>query len=181
MLKWSGPCWNANEQYTIWQMDSEWSEKRIDDSYQNVIHKDLKLLTYFLTDKMLLQEEYAYLAERGYLTFNGDVTTDEFRAALQIVWLRDKKITRQLTAIGDKIRTKRQEEFNKLKKSYMDAVLAVTPKQLRKMQLYGLQNIFYADGWFILHCIRTLVDSGRLALPTERQRKSLTTIITANQ
>jgi len=64
-----------------------------------------------------------------------------------------------------------------LKKEYVDAVLTETPKQLQIMKKYGLQYIFYCDGWFILHCIKALLDNGKLKEPTEDQKKSLTTII----
>ena len=52
-----------------------------------------------------------------------------------------------------------------------------TPAQLRKMRQYGLQFIFYADGWFILHCLKTLVENGRLIPPKESQKQALSTII----
>ena len=49
------------------------------------------------------------------------------------------------------------------------------------MQLFELQYVFFSDGWFILHCMKELVNSGRLRLPTEEEKKSLTTIILPNE
>lgn len=45
------------------------------------------------------------------------------------------------------------------------------------MKRYSLQNVFYSDGWFILHCIKALISNGKLKEPKEDQKKSLTTII----
>lgn len=59
-------------------------------------------------------------------------------------------------------------------------LLDETPKHLHKMQKYGLQYTFFSDGWFILHCMKELVNNGKLKLPTEAQKKSLTTIIVPN-
>ena len=36
---------------------------------------------------------------------------------------------------------------------------------------------FSYDGLFVLHCLKTLVENGKLLLPKENQRKSLTTIV----
>ncbi len=35
----------------------------------------------------------------------------------------------------------------------------------------------YADGWFLLHCIHALLESGTLREPTEEQRRALITLI----
>ena len=80
-------------------------------------------------------------------------------------------------AIGDRIKEKHWAEFEALKKPFIKAVLDETPKHLHKMQKYGLQYIFFSDGWFILHCMKELVNSGKLNPPTEEQKKSLTMVI----
>ena len=48
---------------------------------------------------------------------------------------------------------------------------------LKKLKEYEMQFIFYADGWFLLHCITTLLNNGKLKLPPEEQKKSLMTLI----
>lgn len=41
------------------------------------------------------------------------------------------------------------------------------------MQRFALQYIFFSDGWFILHCLKELVNNGKLKLPTQEQKKCL--------
>ena len=72
------------------------------------------------------------------------------------------------------------KELEELKAPYIEAILKKTPKHLYKAQMYGLQHIFFSDGWFILYCLKELVNNGKLKLPTEEQRKSLTTLIAPN-
>ena len=79
--------------------------------------------------------------------------------------------------IGDLIKEKHFAEFEELKKPYVEAVLNATPKHLKKAQQFCLQYIFSSDGLFILHCIKKLVDNGKLKLPTEEQKRALTTVI----
>ena len=64
-----------------------------------------------------------------------------------------------------------------LKAPYAEAVLESVPAHLRKIKAYELQFVFHADGWFLVHCITTLLKNGKLKEPTEGQRKSLTTLI----
>ena len=64
-----------------------------------------------------------------------------------------------------------------MKKQYSDAVLAGVPERLRKIAEYELQYVFNCDGWFLLHCLKTLLNNGKLKEPTDGQRKSLTTLI----
>lgn len=179
MLNFCGPCWNSNGKYTLWQIDSEWSDKRVNDNYQNAAERDLALFERFFNNGTLSDYEYACMAEKGYMKSFGNAN-DEHWLALQIVWIRSEEAKRQLLAIGDRIKEKYKAEFDSLKAPYIKAVLDRTPKHLRKMQAYGLQYIFYSDGWFLLYCLKELVNSGKLKLPTENQKKSLTTIIVPN-
>lgn len=100
--------------------------------------------------------------------------------SLQIVWIRNEEVKKKLLELGDRIKEKYKAEFDALKHPYVESVLAKTPKHLYKAQMYGLQNIFYNDGWFILHCLKELVNNGKLKLPTEEQKKSLTALIAPN-
>ena len=93
------------------------------------------------------------------------------------MYIKDEESRKKLLSVGDKIKEKYQDEFEKLKESYVNAVLQNTPKHLQKMRMYGLQHIFYSDAWFILHCIKELVNNGKLTLPTEKQKQALMTIL----
>lgn len=179
MLQFCGSCWNRNEDYTLWQIDSEWSSQRINDGYIDKAGRILSLLSR-KEDDLLSKDEYAFLAENGIIKTNGDDDSN-FKTAMQIVWLENTDINNELIAIGDRIKERHWSEFEAWKKPFVKAVLNETPKHLHKMQKYGLQYIFFSDGWFILHCLKELVNNGKLKLPTEEQKKSLTTIIVPNE
>ena len=179
MLQFCGPCWNRNKDYTLWQIDSEWSSQRINDGYIDKACRILLLLSR-KEDDLLSKDEYTFLAENGIIKTNGDDDSN-FKTAMQIVWLENTDISNALIAIGDRIKERHWTEFESLKKPFVKAVLNETPKHLHKMQKYGLQYIFFSDGWFILHCLKELVNNGKLKLPTEEQKKSLTTIIVPNE
>lgn len=91
--------------------------------------------------------------------------------------LASKEIQNKLLSIGNRIKEKYQTEFDALKAPYAEAVLESVPAHLRKIEEYELQFVFYADGWFLLHCITALLKNGKLKEPTEGQRKALTTLI----
>ena len=91
---------------------------------------------------------------------------------MRVYYIRDKFLT-----IGERVKEKYQTEFDALKAPYAEAVLESVPAHLRKIKAYELQFVFHADGWFLVHCIITLLKNGKLKEPTEGQRKSLTTLI----
>ena len=197
MKRFFGPCWTGfGEKFKVWTIDSEWSEKRIAEDYQKTIHHDLSLLNIYLNGDTLSPEGYAYLCERGYISvltrergllsdvsagfgdsFVSSEDLGDYKIKFRCLCLSDAEINRQLIEIGDRIKEKHQTEFDNLKKEYIDAVLKETPKQLQTMQKHVLQYIFHSDGWFVLHCIKTLIANGKLKEPTDDQKKSLTTII----
>jgi RNA polymerase sigma factor (sigma-70 family) len=178
MGNWFGPCWNANDSLTLWSVDSEWSGRRKDENYHIEAERALSLFGHL--DDGLSADEYAWMVEKGYLKTAGDIEGNHI-ASIQVVWLMNTEIKRKLLEIGDRIKEKHKDEFDKLKEPYIKAILANTPKHLRKMQSFGLQFIFYSDGWFLLYCLKELVNNGKLKEPTETQRKSLTTIIVSNK
>jgi RNA polymerase sigma factor (sigma-70 family) len=197
MKRFCGPCWNGfGEIFKVWTVDSEWSKKRVDEDYQKTIHHDLSLLNIYLNGDTLSPEGYAYLCEQGYISvltrergllsdfraglgdsFISSEDLGEYKIKFRCICLSDAEINRQLIEIGNRIKEKHRTEFEFLKKEYVDSVLKETPNQLQTMKKYGLQYIFYSDGWFILHCIKALLANGKLKEPTEDQKKSLTTII----
>ena len=178
MKNFSGPYWNQKEKNVLWQLDTDWSEKRI---YVNSIdcQNADRILTLFKKEKeggLLSKEEYAYLAERGFVKTNGDYE-GSFKASWQVVILSSNEINEKLLSIGEKIKEKYKNEFEKLKAAYVKAELNTVPLHLKKIKEYEQQHIFHSDGWFIIHCIVTLLNNGKLKLPTEGQKKSLSTII----
>lgn len=177
MRNWCGPMWNKGDYQMMWQIDSEWSD-RAPVKERNIPEEQERTITLLNWEKhnLLSKHDYAWLAERGYIKTNGDYD-GHFKSAWQIVVLASNEIRDKLLAIGERIKEKYQTEFDALKAPYAEAVLESVPAHLRKIKAYELQFVFHADGWFLVHCITTLLKNGKLKEPTEGQRKSLTTLI----
>ena len=177
MRNWCGPMWNGNGKRILWQIDSEWSERgeRHGFQYFEDARRVLGLYEREFDDR-LSKDEYAWLAERGYIKTGGDYD-GQFKSAWQIVALASKEIQDKLLNVGERIKVKYQADFDALKAPYVKAVLKSVPAHLKKIKEYELQFIFHADGWFLLHCITALLKNGKLKEPTEGQKKSLTTLI----
>ncbi len=178
MKNWCGPMWNSNDTHILWQIDSEWSDR--DPSHRGVMYHEesLRVLSLYereFTDALSV-DEYVWLVERGYVKNNGDYN-GYFKSTWQIVTLYTKEIKQQLLQLGDRIKERLMEELNEIKAPYVEAVMTSVPAHLQKIKAYELQYVFFSDGWFLLHCIRHLLDTGKLHEPTEGQRKALTTII----
>jgi len=171
MKHWFGPCWDANDNITIWGIDSEWSDVRMKDSFHTRADRELSLLSRMKTSA-LSEDEYAYLAQRGYIHAGDKIEYSCIRIN------SDDK--RELLKIGAEIKNELKAEFDNMKAPFIKAVLDSTPPQLRKMQMFVLQFIFYADGWFLLHCMKELVNSGKLLPVTEEQRRSMTMMVIDN-
>ena len=176
MLSFCGACQNKVEDISLWQIDTEWSGLRIGGSYPQEVRRTLTLIRYFLDGKDLREDEYAYLAELGFLKCLGNAGK-KFKVSLQCILINGNEAKRTLISIGDRIKEKYSKEFGILRKTYADAVLGETPKHLHIMQKYNMQSVFFADSWFILHCLKELVNNGKLRLPTEDQKKKITRII----
>lgn len=177
MKNWCGPMWNVHEHQMMWQIDSEWSD-RLSAKERNISEEHKKVLTlfHFENNDLLPKHDYAWLSEHGYIKTNGDYD-GHFQSSWQIVVLESEAIRDKLLAIGDTIKEKLKDDFETLKVPYKKAILDSVPSHLRKIKEYELQFLFHSDGWFLLHCITTLLKNGKLQLPTENQRKSLTTLI----
>ncbi len=177
MKNWCGPMWNSTGDRIFWQIDSEWSDRGEHHGFQysEEARRLLGLYEREFNDR-LSKDEYAWLAERGYTKTNGDYD-GHFKSAWQIVVLASVDIRDRLLAIGERLKVQYHADFEALKTPYTEAVLRSVPPHLQKVQAYELQFTFHADGWFLLHCITALLRNGKLKLPTEGQRKALTTMI----
>lgn len=177
MKNWCGPMWYGSGKHILWQIDSEWSDRSSDHRlrYTEYAGRILSLYTRAFEER-LSKDEYAWLAEQGAVKTNGDYD-GYFKAEWQIVVLASKEIQDKLLAIGEGIKQKYRTDFEKLKAPYAEAVLESVPAHLRKVKAYELQYIFHSDGWFLIHCITTLLRNGKLREPAEGQRKSLATLI----
>jgi len=179
MKKWCGPMWNglanAKENILLWQINSEWSSRDLSlDDYSKDIERDLKLLLRFVNGEKLSIDEYTFMLQKGYIK----KANEKFELA--IIWLKDETIIQQLIELCNKIRLKHKKELEPLKDRYCNAVIQNKPKHVQKMNAYGLQYIFYSDGWFLLYTVKELLECGKLKLPTDHQRLSLSTLIMPN-
>ncbi|MBE6608746.1 MAG: RNA polymerase sigma factor [Ruminococcaceae bacterium] len=177
MKNWCGPMWKQGDYQMMWQIDSEWSD-RAPIEERNISEEFERTVTLFNweDDNLLSKSDYAWLSEHGYIKTNGDYD-GHFKSAWQIVVLSTKEIKDKLIAIGDRIKEKYKDEFAALKSAYAEAALKTVPAHLKKIREYELQFLFHSDGWFLIHCIKTLLNNGKLKEPTDGQRKSLTTLI----
>lgn len=172
IMQWCGPSWSGDGERMLWCCRSEWTDRKSMQKFWDYVSpKSVKLLCRLQKSEALSVDEYTFLVEQGFIKMK------DRAPVLQIVWPRDKEIKERLLAIGAKIKEKNKEKFEKLKEPFVKAVLEYTPKHLRKLQAYQLQYIFYSDGWFLLYSLKELVNSGKLKLPTEEQRKSLMTLV----
>ena len=180
MRDWCGPYYHANANYALWKVDTEWSGHRMGvNQYETEVAKRVLALYKHEEENLLSKEDYAWLSEQGYIKTWGDYD-GHFKTAWQIIVLRNKDIQEKLLAIGEKIKVKYKNEFDAIKAPYVNAVLDSVPTHLRKVKEYELQFLFHSDGWFLLHCIVTLLNNGKLKPPTEGQKKALTTLIVQN-
>lgn len=175
MQNWCGPCWNSREGLMLWQIDNAWTAKRVDERYPWNAARDMELLARFLHGGSLSPAEYACLAEGGYVK-PGMAGTD-WRKALRIVRICDDASKKALLETGDRVKERHWPELKKLREEYQRKALADTPHHLRKALIFSLQHMFFSDGWFLLHCLKWLIDNGILQPPAEEQKKSLITLL----
>ncbi len=171
-----GPMWNGVDNRILWQIDSEWcSREHPGVFYAEESRRVLSLYEREKTER-LSRDEYAWLAERGFVKLSGDYD-GLFHSSWQVVILNGEDIEARLLAIGKKVKARHAAELAALKTPFAALELAQTPAHLRKIREFEHQYIFHDDGWFLLHCLTWLVESGRLQLPTQAQRRSLITLI----
>ncbi len=173
MNNWCGPAIFSRDGYTVWRIDSEWSDKRITVD-NNYFENMMRVLGDYAAefDALLSKDEYVWLSELGFIKTNGDYD-GHFKASWQPVILASSEINKKLLAIGAKIKA----EFKPKKEEYINAALNTVPTHLRRVKEYELQFAFEADGLFLLHCIKALLGNGKLTLPTENQKRTVSTLI----
>ncbi len=178
MKNWCGPMWNEHGGRILWQIDSEWSDRGDYKGFFVYADDAKRVLSLYEHEQefLLSKEDYAWLSERGYIKTWGDYDGC-FKTAWKLVVLTDKTVQRELLSIGDRIKAKYKEDFDRIKAPYAKAIIESVPAHLQKIKEYELQYVFHSDGWFLLHCIVTLLNNGKLKPPTDEQRKSLTTMI----
>lgn len=174
MTKWCGPMWYGDGKHILWQVNSKWSDRETNVvSYAHFARRVLSLFEE--KESNLSKDDCAWLCQNGYLKTYGQ--DSDFKKFWQIVILSSNEIRDRLLAIGDKIRNDYREELQALKEPYEKAIMSSVPPHLKKVQAYELQFIFQSDGLFLLHCIKTLLNNGKLKPPTTSQRKALSTLI----
>lgn len=172
MNKWCGPMWNDNGNILMWQINTEWcSRKNNMNVYAQQSRRDMSLIYRFIKNDVLSSEEYAYLTQNGYIAGNSG------NYNLNIVWLKNNDIRQRLLQIGADIKMKYKAELDEVRGKFEKAILEDTPKHLKKMQGFGLQYIFKADGWFLLYSAYELLKTGRLKEVKNEQRIMLTTLV----
>lgn len=178
LKNWSGPMYNSSEKQILWQIDSMWSEQRLGNAGLRYSDEAKRVLSLYEKEEEgpLSKEEYAWLAERGYIKTTGDYDGN-FKSSWQIVILAGEEIQKKLLAVGERIKENHQAEFEALKAPYTEAVLKSVPPHLKKLEEYELQFIFHSDGWFLMHCITALLKCGKLKEPSQGQKKTLSTLI----
>lgn len=132
---------------------------------------DLKLLARIERGERLSADEYALLAQRGI------VRMERGEPKLLIVRIKDAATNASLLSLGTKLKEECAGAWAGAKGEYVRAVLADTPKHLRRARAFMLQYLFGADGWFLIYVLKDLLESGRLQPPAEEQKKSLMTVV----
>ena len=168
--KMGGPSWNGDEKFLLWLIDTEWGGSRVGNYHPDHLNRDRASLQTFF-ESSLGEDDALRMAERGYIS--RELLANGIRDTLKIVWL-NHEANKRLLGIADEIRAKYAAELDALKTSYIAADI---PEHMRKAAAYGLQYTFLSDGLFIVYSLNKLVESGKLKLPTENQRKSLGAVI----
>lgn len=193
MTNWCGPMWNGDGKNILWQIVSEWSEKvdrtRLMMNYGENCRRILEL--YRRSEKeQLSKEEYAWLAEKGVIkvepraaegTDASDVNASRSEksadASWQIVIIKDKETVKELLEIGTTLKKKYHDVFENAKKEYVTEAMKCVPSHMRRAKEFEMQYLFGSDGRFLMHCLKTLVENGKLLVPEDNRKKSLTTLI----
>lgn len=130
MRKFCGCCWNSYEDLTLWQCDSEWSDKRVGEDYPSVSTQDLMLLKRWWQDTELSDAEYARLAKRGYVSILNE--NGYIKVVPHCVILENSEIRSELLAVGSKVKEKHWSKMTELRDRFVNSFLQKTPPHLHK-------------------------------------------------
>ena len=178
---WCGPMrFGFEDAASLWQICTPWSERM--PSFNDYGAMAWKTLSLFAQEEEgpLSKEDYAWLTQQGLIKTCGD-PDGSFKSAWQMVWLQNTDIRDRLLALGKSLRAAHAEELEALRKPYAEAMLSGLPEHLRNMQAYMLQFLFDSDGEFLLHCLKRLLETGRLREPTRPQRRTLSMLIVSTR
>lgn len=170
--KMNGPMHGKNDSGDeFWKINTKFDERP--DTYLDVFEA-IKVLSLYKRNRTenLSCDEYAYLAENGYVIMNDDGT-----ARWLPVILYGEDIKEKLFSLGRNVKKKYSEKMEELKKSYFEETLKNVSEHTKHQMEFLLQFTFECDGAFLYSCICHLVNSGKLTLPTEEEKKSLMTIL----
>ena len=172
---WSGPLWNEWKGHILWQIDSPWSSRNSWEGGQYAQHAQ-RVLSLYVREEALSKDEYAYLAEHGFVCPRPH-QENPAETVWQVVILQNKDIRDRLLALGNAVKDKHGEALAKIKAEYAKTLLEGIPNHMKQVRLYELQGVFTADGAFLMHCMLYLLQEGKLTLPTEEQKKSVSMLI----
>lgn len=166
--RWCGPSWNGAEGRMLWGVKHEWGADIDRNEFWRCMEgKNLQLLYRMQCGENLLKDEYAALSECGCIKMI------DGKAEYAMVCVRNQELKKALLDTGIRIKRKYEAKLSAAKIQIYDAYRAYVPKHLWRTQEYQLQYIFSANGWFLLYCLKELLENGKLRLPTEEQRRSL--------
>ena len=180
MRNWCGPMWNNNGKHILWQVGSDWSEFNKRHDFLTYPNDSVRIMELYERSQRetLSRDEYAWLAEQGIIRVFGSAETPEI--AWQIVILKTPAVREKLLDIEEQVRNSCADELAKLRKSYATSALECVPQHMRRTREYELQYTFYADGRFLHRCLWELIISGKLKLPAEEQKASMSTLLLSN-
>ncbi len=181
MNQWVGPMFFGRDRYALWMIDTEWSDARFTGDGV-MAEKMTRVLCDYAAEtsgKVLPKDEYVWLAENGFVRTAGEYDGD-FQPTWQTVSFANAAIREKLLSIGKRLREKHRTEWDELRGNYVREVLKTIPAHLSRVKEFELQFLFnsvVSDPLFCLHCIRALLDNGKLQPPAEEQKKTLTVLI----
>ena len=180
MNNWCGPMWNATEKHTLWQIGSDWADFLKHHEFWTYQSDSVKIMTLYerAQTETLSKDEYAWLAEQGVIRVGG--TAEKPEITWQIVILKTPAVREKLLDLEEEVRNTCAAELDKLRKAYGAAALESIPQNMRRAKEFELQFIFYADGRFLHRCLWELLRNGKLKLPAEEQKPSLSTLLLTN-
>lgn len=168
-----GPCWNDNDELTLWLVDSKWSDKRVTEYYGGPnIERDLKLIGRFIKGDTLSVDEYTFLLEKGYITKKNGVYE------LGIVAIQPGETKEKLEELAHKIKNEVLNENTNIINEYKASLGTDNmPKNVRIQREFMNQYLFSQDGFLCIFSVEALLESDRLKIVDEEMKKAVGQIV----